>query len=89
MHILHTFDKPKQVTLGLSAPAKMEISSSSTKSMTKGLTQKQREILEVLKHDLAMRQIFLQKVLDKENSDDDSSSAESSTKPKAYDLQDL
>jgi len=43
---------------GPSTPAKMEVPSSSTKSKSKALTQKQRGILEVLKDDLAMRQCF-------------------------------
>jgi len=66
----------------------MEVSSSSTKSKSKGLTQKQRDILEVLNDDPTMRQIFLQKLLDNDDSDDISSSAESATKPKIEDPQD-
>ena len=80
-----TLDKNKEVA---STPTKMEVSSSSTKSKSKGLTQKQRDILEVLKDDPAIRQIFLQKLLDNDDSDDISSSAESATKPKIEDPQD-
>ena len=47
----------------------------------KGLSQKEKDILEFLKDDPQMRQIFLQKILDKEaDSDEDTaSSAASST----------
>jgi len=72
---IHTFDKiiepaPKPYT-----PTKMEVSSSSTKSKSKEVTQKQGDILEILKGDPAMRQVFFQKLLDNDDSDDDSSSA--------------
>ena len=66
----------------------MEVSSSSTKSKSKGLTLKQRDILGVLKDDPAIRQIFLQNLLDNDVTDDNSSSAESATKPRIEDLQD-
>lgn len=66
----------------------MEVSSTSTKSKSKGLTQKQRDILKVLKDDPAMRQIFLQKLIDNDNLDDNSTSAEFATKPRIADLQD-
>ena len=42
----------------------MEVSSSPRKSKSNGLTQKQRDILEVVKDDPAIRQIFLQKLHD-------------------------
>lgn len=48
----------------------MEVSSTSTKSKSEGLTQKQRDILKALKDDPAMRQIFLQKLLDNDDLDD-------------------
>ena len=62
----------------------------STKAQAKGLSQKEREILELLKDDPGMRQIFLQKILDKANDSDDEtvSSAASSTKPNQQDYQD-
>ena len=66
----------------------MKVPSSSTKSKSKGLTQKQRDILEVLKDDPAIRQIFLQNLHDNVVTDDNSSSAESTTKPRIEDLQD-
>ena len=45
----------------------MEVSSSSTKSKSKEVTQKQGDILQVLKGDPAMRQVFLQKLLDNDD----------------------
>ena len=75
---IHSFDE-KDVARGPSTQTKMEVSSSSTKSKSKGLTQKQRDILEVLKDDPAIRQISLQKLLDNDVKDDNSSSAESGT----------
>lgn len=85
---IHTFDKNKEVARGPSTPTKMEVSSTSTKSKSKGLTQKQWDILKVLKDDPAMRQIFLQKLIDNGNLDDNSTSAESATKPRIADLLD-
>ena len=55
-------------------------------SPIQGLRQKKREILQLLKDDLAMRQIFLQKILDKKDNDlgdEIASSAGSATKPKS------
>jgi len=66
----------------------MEVSSSSTKSKSKEVTQKQGDILEVLKGDPAMRQVFLQKLLDNDDSDDNSSLAESATKLRIKNLED-
>ena len=66
----------------------MKVPSSSTKSKSKGLTLKQRDILGVLKDDPAIRQIFLQNLLDNDVAEDNSSSAESTTKPRIEDLQD-
>ena len=66
----------------------MKVSYSSTKSESKGLTQKQRGILEVLKDGPTMRQIFLEELLDNDGSNDNSSSTESATKPRIEDLQD-
>jgi len=43
-------------------------------------------MLEVLKDDPAIRQIFLQKLLDNEDSGDDSSSVELATKSRICDL---
>ena len=48
----------------------------------------QTHIFKVLKDDLTTRRIFLQKLLDYEDSGDDSSSIELATKPRIYDLQD-
>ena len=75
---IHSLDK-KDIARGPSTPTKIELSSSSTKSKSMGLTQNQRHILEVLKHDPVIRQIFLQKLLDNDVTDDNSSSAESAT----------
>ena len=66
----------------------MEVSNSSTKSISKGLTQKQRDILEVLKDDPAIKQIFLWKLLDIDVTDDNSSWAESASKPRIEGSQD-
>lgn len=83
LHNLHTFDK-KKVAIGPSTLVKRESPTTSAMAKVKGLSQKEREILELLKDDPNMRQIFLQKILDKtEDSDDETvSSAASSTKPK-------
>ena len=69
---IHSFDK-KDIALGPSTLKKMEVSSSSTKSKSKGLTEKQRDILEVLKYEPAIKQIFLRKLLDIDVTDDNSS----------------
>ena len=66
----------------------MELSSSSTKSKSKEVTQKQGDILKVLKGDPVMRQVFLEKLLDNDDSDENSSSAESAGKPRIEDLED-
>jgi len=44
------------------------------------------QILEVLRDDPAMRQIFSQKLLDHEDSGNDSSSTALATKPRIFDL---
>ena len=84
---IYSFDK-KGTACGPSTGTKTKVSSSSTKSKSKGLTQKQRHILEVLKDDRAFRQIFLQNLLENDVTDDNSSSAESATKPRIEDLHD-
>jgi len=69
LHNLQHFDKPK---LAPAMPSKKESSSSSTKSKARALSQKERDLLEYLKDDPNMRQIVLQKILDKKaDSDDD------------------
>ena len=85
----HTFEKKKEV-LGPSTPMKTNSPTTSTKACVKGLWQKEKEILELLKDDPNMRQIFSQKILDKaDNSDDEIvNSIASSTKPKQDDYQD-
>ena len=55
-------------------------SPASSKSRNKGLTQKEKDVLEYLKSDPEMRSIFLQKILDKASSDDDASSTASNVK---------
>jgi len=66
----------------------MDVTCSSTKPKSKGLTQKQWDILKVLKDDPPIRQIFLQKLPDNGDSDDKSSSTESAAKTRIEDLQD-
>lgn len=90
LHNLHTFVK-KEIATGSSTPFKRESPSSSTKTRSRGLKQKEREILELLKDYLAMRQVFLQKIRDKKGNDSGDEtvvSVESSIKPKSYDLHD-
>ena len=92
LHNLHLFVKSK---VAPATPAKKEMkreksSSSSTKTKAKGLSQKERDLLEYLKDDSNMKQIMLQKILDKQGDSDDetASSAASSSPPKPQDLQD-
>ena len=69
----------------------MEKSSSSpTKTKAKGLSQKERDLLDYLKDDPDMKQIVFQKVLSKQGDSDDEtvSSAASSSPPKPEDFQD-
>jgi len=63
LHNLHRFEKV--VKLEPLTPTKKESSSYSTKSKAKRSTQKEKDLLEYLKDDLSMRQIVLQKILDK------------------------
>ena len=65
-------------------------SSSSTKTKAKGLSQKERDLLDYLKDDPDMKQIVLQKILNKQGDSDDEtvSSAASSSPPKPEDFQD-
>jgi len=60
------------------------------KGQDKRFIKKEHDLLEYLKDDPSMKQIVLQKILDKQgNSDDDTiSSAASSSPPKPDDLQD-
>jgi len=90
LHNLHTFEKKKEIATGPSTPAKRESPTTSTKARVKGSSQKEWEILELLKDDPIIRQIFLQKILDKTDDLDDEivSSASSSSKPKQQDYQD-
>jgi len=91
LHNLHLFDKPQ---IALATPTKKEkisLSSSKTKAKGKGLSQKEKELLAYLKDDPNMKQLVLQKILDKQgDSDDDDtiSLAASSTPPKPEDFQD-
>ena len=85
------FDKAKAPL----TPSKKEVkteqsSSSSTKSKAKGLSQKERDLLEYLKDDPNMKQIVLQKILDKQgHSDDETASSASSSSPQKFeDFQD-
>lgn len=81
LHNLHTFEA--KADIGPSTPQKKESPSTSTKARAKGLSHKEKDILEFLKHDPQMRQIFSQKPLDKkDDSDNDEVSSTSNTKPK-------
>ena len=67
LHNLHLFDKAKEPTTPIKREVKQErSSSSSTKSNARGLSQKERDLLEYLKDDPSMKQIVLQKILDKQ-----------------------
>ena len=91
LHNYHLFDKATAPTTPIKHEGKQDkSSSSSTKSKARGLSQKERDLLEYLKDDPSMKQIVLQKILDKQtNSNDDTvSSASSSAPPKAEDFQD-
>jgi len=91
IHNLHLFEKSEIAPATPSMREKKEQSSSSpTKSKAKGLSQKEKELLEFFKNDHDMRQAVLQKILDKkEDADDDTvSSAASSSPPKPEDFQD-
>ena len=65
-------------------------SSSSTKTKAKGLSQKERDLLDYLKDDPDMKQIVLQKFLNKQRDSNDEtvSYAASSSPPKPEDFQD-
>ena len=82
LHNLHTFEA--KVGIGPSTPQKKESPSTSTEARAQGLSQKEKDILEFLKDDPPMLQIFLQKILDKkdDSEDDEVSSTASNTKPK-------
>jgi len=91
LHNLYLFDKAKAPTTPIKREVKQEkSSSSSTKSKASGLSQKERDLLEYLKDDPSMKQIVLQKILDKQtNTDDDTVSlTSSSSPPKPEDFQD-
>jgi len=91
LHNLHLFEKAKApATPSKQDVKKQKSSSSSAKIKTKGLSQKEKDLLEYLKDDPGIKQIVLQKILDKHcNSDEDTvSSAASSSPPKSDDLQD-
>ena len=76
LHNLHTFE----AQTGPSTPQKKKESPASS-SKNKGLSQKEKDVLEFLKDDPEMRKIFPQKILDKANDfDDDASSTASNNK---------
>jgi len=88
---LHLFEKSKLAPVTPTKKDKKEKSSSSSlKTKAKGLSQKERDLLEYLKDDPSMKQIVLQKILDKQgdSNDDTVSLAASSSLPKPEDLQD-
>jgi len=86
LHNLHLFEKSTIAPVTPSKKEKSPSSSSSTKA--KGLSRKEKDLLEYLRDDPNMKQIVLQKILDKQgNSDDETvSSAASSSPPKPGDL---
>jgi len=90
LHDLHTFEKKKEVATGPSTSIKRDSPTTSTKAKAKGLSQKEREILELVKDDPNMMQIFHQKTLDKTDDSDNEtvSCTASSTKLKHQDYQD-
>ena len=91
LHNYHLFDKTQApITPSKKESKHQKSSSSSTKTQARGLSQKERDLLEYLKDDPTMKQIVLQKILDKQtNKDDDTvSSASSSAPPKPEDFQD-
>ena len=59
LHNLYTFDNKKAVAKRPSTPIKKESPLSLAKARSKGLTQKEQEILELFKDDPAMGQVFL------------------------------
>jgi len=89
LHNLHLFEKSSKMA-PVTPTKKEKSSSSSTKTKARGLSLKEKDLLEYLKDDPNMKQIVLQKILDKQgDSDDDTvSSAASSSPPKPEDLQD-
>ena len=73
LHNLHLFETSKAIALAtpIKREKKEQSSSSSTKFKAKGLSQKERDLLEYLKDDPSMKQIVLQKILDKQGNSDD------------------
>jgi len=89
LHNLQLFEKASKMA-PVTPTKKEKSSSSSTKTKARGLSQKEKDLLKYLKDDPNMKQIVLQKILDKQgDSDDDTVSyAASSSPPKSEDLQD-
>jgi len=85
LHNLQHFEK--QSKLAPATPTKKESSSSSTKFKTKGLSQKEKDLVEYLKDDPGTRQIVLQKILDKkgDSHDDETVSSAASSSPRLGD----
>ena len=79
---LHTFEA--KAGIGPSTSQKKKSPSTSTKVRARGLSQKAKDILEFLKDDPHMRQIVLQKIINKkdDSDDDEVSTRASNTKPK-------
>ena len=65
LHNLHTSKNKKEIATGSSKPVKRQSPSLSTKARSNGLTQKECKILELLKDDPAMRQVFFKRYLTK------------------------
>jgi len=92
LHKLHLFETSKAMAPAtpIKRKKKEQSSSSSAKFKARGLSQKERDLLDYLKDDPSMKQIVLQKILDKQSHSDDEtvSSAASSSPPKPADFQD-
>jgi len=91
LHSLHLFEKPQFASTAPTKKEKSSLPSSKTKAKGKGLSQKEKDLLPYLKDDPDMKQIVLQKILDKQgDSDDDDtvSLAASSAPPNPDDLKD-
>jgi len=85
LHNLQNFEK--QFKLAPATPTKKESPSSSTKSKAKELSKEEQDLLEYLKNDPNMRQIVLQKILDRkgDSDDDETITSAASSSPKLGD----
>ena len=88
LHTLHTFEA--KAGIGPSISQKKQSPPTSTKVRARGLSHKEKDILEFLKDDPHMRQIFKEKIINKkdDSDDDEVSSTASNAKPKNAMFQD-